>query len=101
MFFTTAGTPAGYGYLTETAGANEDVWPRTKKSLMALDDDKNLGAPIFAGTVKISVSADAKVSINGRSPCLITPTCPLWFYSRGITSIVFLNSVKFDITISY
>lgn len=101
MFFTTAGTPAGYGYLKETAGANEDIWPRTKKSLFTLDGDKDLGAPIIAGTVRITVDTDTTVSINGRSPCMIKASCPLWFNARGITSIVFTDSVKFDITISY
>lgn len=101
MFLSMAGTPAGYGYLIETAPAGQDVWPIIRRSIFNTDEDKSLGAPIIAGSVRIKVDTATQVSINGRSPVMVTPDCPLYFNARGIASVIFTGATKYDFTISY
>lgn len=101
MFITVAGCPAGYGYFETTSVVNEDILPALKTAVKAADPNYKLGAPMQIGTMTIKVKADAKISINGRSPILVTATDGIIFDVRGINSIVFLTAVQYNIILSY
>lgn len=101
MFLTTAGIPAGYGYLEETAVVGENIMPALMTALRDADPDESLGAPILAGRIMIRVSANAKVSINCRRPVLVMQGQPLRFDARGIYSIAFQDAVAYDVTVTY
>lgn len=101
MFFTVAGVPAGYGYLTTTAVAGENIVPAMIAHFKSADPDTKLGAPIAVGHIIIQVSADAQVSINNRAPILVKAGDGVAFDSISIYSIVFETAVSYNIIASY
>lgn len=99
MILNLAGIPAGYGYFEEVAPVNENIIPTIQKAIIA--NDKDFG-PISIQTVSLQVSADAKVSINGRLPVLVQPNIGLSFDVRGtVYSIVFDTAVQYNIAFTY
>lgn len=99
MITNFAGIPAGYGYFEETSPVGTNIMPSVVASI--LNKDQN-AAPIYIQTMSIQVGADAKVSINGRTPVLVRPDVGLSFDVRGtVNSIVFDTAVQYNLTFSY
>lgn len=101
MFYTVAGIPAGYGYMSTPSEADINIVPAMVQYLK--ENDKNYtGAPISIGTMSLQVDAECKVSINGRAPILVTPESGIQFDIRGINSIVFDTAgINYNIVVSY
>ena len=99
MISTMAGSPAGYGYFEETSVADTDIMPDV---IAAIKESDPTAAPICIQTMSIQVEAEAKVSINGRSPVLVQPDIGLAFDVRGgVNSIVFDSAVAYNLAFSY
>lgn len=99
MITNFAGIPAGYGYFEEVAPVNTNIMPSVVAAI--LNSDQN-AAPIYIQTMSIQVSANAKVSINGRTPVLVQPDVGLSFDVRGtVNSIVFDTAVQYNLAFSY
>lgn len=99
MVSTLAGTPAGYGYMTETSVAEQDVMPNVVSHIKQYDKTARV---ICIQHMTIQVETDCQVSINDKAPFLVQAENSVTFEVRGgVNSLTFNSAVKYNLIFTY